>query len=87
MREKEARETIKKYKNLARDDNEVLYCRGYLEAIEKAKGLVEALSDIDNFHDKTPVEYDKKYGFTGWTCCGQKESIAKEALAQWEKEK
>lgn len=44
------------------------------------RAVDEALDDIANFHDKGLEEIEKRTGFLGWTCCGQKKAIAEKAL-------
>lgn len=39
-----------------------------------------ALEDIANLHEKGLEDVEKLWGFTGWTCCGQKTEIAEIAL-------
>lgn len=47
--------------------------------IEKYKA---ALTDIAHFHDKgyKVDDLEKRWGFLGWTCCGQLQDLAKKAL-------
>ena len=80
MNEKEAREIW----NTARpsqhpqDGPRLMYAKGYLEAIEKAKVLEEALEYIIK-HQEYVSETMAELSTT--------RKIAKEALAKWEKEK
>jgi len=82
--EKEAREFCESVKIEGRCFSEshslkYEFCRGYLAAIEKAKGLEKALTKI--------ATIDKK-DIPDWLVHGQWASqLAKEALAKWEKEK
>lgn len=83
MNEKEAREIQepKKYPWDGPKPEEVSmlwYSKGYLEAIEKAKGLVEALEYI--------IEHQEYVSGT-MAELSTTRRIAKEALAKWEKEK
>lgn len=52
------------------------------ECARRLKIYREALEDIENFHERDFEELEKRWGFLGWTCCGQKRHIAKEALAK-----
>lgn len=48
--------------------------------------LVEALEEIEKFHEHQIEILDKKYGFLGWTCCSQKAELAKKSLETFYKE-
>jgi len=79
MNEKKAREIVSAHLESAKKDN-FPYCgchecegaKWYLEAIEKARGLVEALRFIDRRYEH-------------WA--GKPLPHAKDAIAKWEKEK
>jgi len=80
MNEKEARELTDGLICEFNDwDEKKKYAFGYLEAIEKAKVLEEALMFVrEGVKQFKFLEGDKEYQF---------ELLAKEALAKWEKEK
>lgn len=82
MNEKEAREFIED-KN---SDYDTVYwgeCKGYLEAIEKAKVLEEALRAVKADWHNTKI----CSGDPDWRECACSMNVAEKALAQWEKEK
>ena len=44
--------------------------------------LKQALTDIANFHKEgyKLEDLEKRWGFLGWTCCGQLQDLAQKAL-------
>jgi hypothetical protein len=86
MNEKEAREIVKRYDTQQTSTMSVyealIRAKGYLEAIEKAKVLEEALENIrcETFLDRIPA-YNRNLTQEDMV------RLADKAIAKWEKEK
>ena len=93
MNEKEAREIIKKYdeaitgtiipcEDPSKFDEWIGRCRGYLEAIEKARALEEALDNLQGWFDGHSIKLSGDYPVLNSFL-----KEAKETLAKWEKDR
>ena len=54
------------------------------QIVESNGKAIEALEDIQRFHKDgfELKDLEKKYGFLGWTCCGQLQKIAENVLKE-----
>jgi len=77
MKEKEARDL----RNKGGETAHFYYANGYLEAMKKAEGLVEALGRIKEDH------VHSREGCVPCEACDCASDEAEEALAKWEQEK